>query len=192
MPLYATDGPLPKDTVGFPAEGVYAPNVGTVAQQGGTVSVDNNNQPYAPAIVGGAGTAGTAAGGVLTVQGVASMTPVLTKVVDSAGTNQVGVNADHTLLVTDGGITVATVTAQTAGAAALKTSSGRICKIIVTSTATAAIFLYDSTNAASGTVIGAVPASTAIGTMFSPNIPFTNGIFPAGAVNTPSLTVSYI
>lgn len=176
MPTYATDGSLPKDTTGYPAGSGYAPNVGTVALQTGSVSTDNGNQPYAPLVVGGS----------------SSMTPLLTKVVDSAGTNQVGVNADHTLLVTDGGITVATVTAQTAGAAALKTSSGRICKIIVTSTATAAIFLYDNTNAASGTVIGAVPASAAIGTMYSPNIPFTNGIFPAGAVNTPSLTVSYI
>lgn len=50
---YITDGSLPRDTVGFPAEGVYVPGVGTVAQQGGSVlndSTSSNNQPYAPAV----------------------------------------------------------------------------------------------------------------------------------------------
>ncbi len=58
---YITDGPLPRDTVGFPAEGVYAPNVGTVAQQAGLVSQDSNNQSSAPALVQMA--ASTALGG---------------------------------------------------------------------------------------------------------------------------------
>lgn len=61
MPIYATDGPLPRDTVGFPAEGVYVPGTGTVPQQGGTVSLDSNNQPSAPGNV--ALTAGTALAG---------------------------------------------------------------------------------------------------------------------------------
>mgnify|MGYP001617855685 CR=1 FL=1 len=60
---YATDGPLPRDTVGFPAEGVYVPNTGTVANQGGTVAIDSNNQPYAPAVV--ALSAGTSTAGAV-------------------------------------------------------------------------------------------------------------------------------
>src|SRR5215471_7987932 len=47
----ATDGNLPRDVAGFPAEGVYVPNTGTVANQGGTVSIDSTGQPSAPAIV---------------------------------------------------------------------------------------------------------------------------------------------
>jgi hypothetical protein len=42
-----TDGALPKDINGFPAEGVYVPNIGTVAQQGIILGTDGNGQPYA-------------------------------------------------------------------------------------------------------------------------------------------------
>jgi hypothetical protein len=48
---YATDGQLPKDIYGSPANGVYIPNVGTVAAQGGTPSSDGQGQPSAPMIV---------------------------------------------------------------------------------------------------------------------------------------------
>lgn len=47
----ATDGSLPRDVAGFPAEGVYVPNVGTVANQGSSVLIDSTGQPYAPAMV---------------------------------------------------------------------------------------------------------------------------------------------
>jgi hypothetical protein len=44
---YPTDGPLPRDTVGFPVLGVFVPNVGTVAAQGGSVALDATGTPYA-------------------------------------------------------------------------------------------------------------------------------------------------
>jgi hypothetical protein len=47
---YATDGQLPRDTNGAPAEGVYSPNTGTVAQQAGTVTIDSGGQPSAPTL----------------------------------------------------------------------------------------------------------------------------------------------
>lgn len=47
----ATDGFLPKDAAGYPSEGVYAPNVGTVAAQAGPVLVDSTGQAYAPQVV---------------------------------------------------------------------------------------------------------------------------------------------
>ena len=48
---YATDGQLPRDTNGAPAEGVYSPGVGTVAQQAGNVTTDIGGQPSAPALI---------------------------------------------------------------------------------------------------------------------------------------------
>lgn len=48
---YATDGQLPRDANGFPAEGVYVPNVGTVAQQGVTVATDTQGTNYAATVV---------------------------------------------------------------------------------------------------------------------------------------------
>lgn len=48
---YATDGQLPRDANGALADGVYSPNVGTIAVQSGTVTVDKGGQPSAPALV---------------------------------------------------------------------------------------------------------------------------------------------
>lgn len=48
---YSTDGSLPKDVAGYPAEGLYVPNVGTVAAQGNAVSTDGLQQPYAATVV---------------------------------------------------------------------------------------------------------------------------------------------
>lgn len=48
---YATDGALPKDVYGSPSQGVYVPNVGTVAQQGGAAQTDAQGQVYAPEII---------------------------------------------------------------------------------------------------------------------------------------------
>jgi hypothetical protein len=112
-------------------------------------------------------------------------------VVDSAGTNKVGVDASHCLITAGGGTGTVAVTAQTAGAAAVKASAGRICRIIVTSTATALLNFYDNTNAASGTIIASIPASTAVGTMFNPELPAANGIYAGGTTNTPACTVGY-
>ena len=58
---YATDGSIPRDTTGFPSGSVYVPNVGTVAQQGGSLTTDSNNQPSASTAV--YFTAGSALGG---------------------------------------------------------------------------------------------------------------------------------
>lgn len=44
---YSTDGSLPQDTQGHPAQGVYVPNIGTVAQQGIVNNTDGNGQAYA-------------------------------------------------------------------------------------------------------------------------------------------------
>ena len=48
---YPTDGPLPKDTIGFPALGVFVPNTGTVAAQGGPVALDATGTPYASLLI---------------------------------------------------------------------------------------------------------------------------------------------
>lgn len=47
----ATDGQLPSDTLGYRAEGVYVPGVGTVAQQGANVGTDSQGTNYAATVV---------------------------------------------------------------------------------------------------------------------------------------------
>jgi hypothetical protein len=48
---YATDGQLPRDIYGVPADGVYVPNVGTVAAQGTLAGTDALGQNYGQPIV---------------------------------------------------------------------------------------------------------------------------------------------
>lgn len=111
------------------------------------------------------------------------------KVVDSAGTNQVGVDASHNIQITDGGTATVVITASSAGA--VKAATGRLCRVLTTSTATAAVNIYDNTNAASGTIIATVPSGAAVGTVYSPQMPAAVGIYVGGGAGTPGLTVSY-
>ena len=165
-----------------------------VVDYGGTnqAAVDSNHNLASSMRVGttpvpaGHGVAATALRVELPTDGTGQV-----KVVDSAGTNQVGVDSSHCLITAGGGTATVAVTAQTAGAAAVKAAPGRICRIIVTSTATALLNFYDNTNAASGTIIGSIPASTAIGTMFNPELPAAVGIYAGGTTSTPSCTVGY-
>ncbi|SRR5579875_583225 len=49
--MSVSDGVLPSDIYGTKAQGNYVPNVGVVAQQGGVVSNDLQNQPSAPSLI---------------------------------------------------------------------------------------------------------------------------------------------
>jgi len=63
---------------------------------------------------------------------------------------------------------------------AVKGSAGKLYGYIVTTAlSAAAITLYDNASAASGTVIGVIPASTAAGTaqVLAAPIPCTNGVY---------------
>lgn len=111
--------------------------------------------------------------------------------VDSAGTNKAGVDAVHCVLVASGGTATTGITAGASGAAAVKASPGRLCRIIVTTLGTAVLNFYDNTNAATGTIIGSVPASAAAGTMYDVQLPGAVGIYAGGATNTPAVTVGY-
>ena len=49
--MSVTDGALPGDIYGNKSQGVYTPNTGVVAQQGGPASNDGQGQPSAPDVV---------------------------------------------------------------------------------------------------------------------------------------------
>ena len=49
--MSVTDGVLPGDVLGNKSQGVYSPNTGVVAQQGGPTTNDGQNQPSAPAVI---------------------------------------------------------------------------------------------------------------------------------------------
>lgn len=78
---YATDGQLPRDTNGAPAEGVYVPGVGTVAQQGANVGTDAQGTNYAASVVT------TASGSTTAISATNTGLPVNTPVIVQKASN---------------------------------------------------------------------------------------------------------
>lgn len=91
-------------------------------------------------------------------------------------------------VVNDAG--VATVAFAAAAGGVVKATSGRLCHVLVTTVGTAALLFYDNASAASGTIIGALPASAPIG-LYPFFMPAHTGIYCGGGINTPAVTVSY-
>ena|SRR2546427_8641147 len=74
----------------------------------------------------------------------------------------------------------------------IKATPGRLCKILVTTAnSTNPILIYDNATTNSGTIIGVVPASAAIGAVVDMQSPASNGITIAGTASAGTLTVSW-
>ena len=92
-------------------------------------------------------------------------------------------------VVSTGGLYTESVTptAQTV----VKASMGRLCKVLVTvANGANAILIYDNASAASGTVVGIIPASAAVGSIYDFQMPCLNGITIAATVGAGTLTIS--
>jgi hypothetical protein len=68
---------------------------------------------------------------------------------------------------------------------------GRLFKVTVTTLGTAALNFYDNATTNSGTILLAIPASAAVGTIYTVDMPTANGIWCASGANSPAVTVSY-
>jgi hypothetical protein len=94
------------------------------------------------------------------------------------------------------GDTTGVVVAAATGNTVIKTGSGALAKVLVTSVnGAAAVVIYDAngpaTGSVTGTVIGVVPASAAVGSIYSLGMPFENGITVGGAATNGGLTISF-
>lgn len=98
--------------------------------------------------------------------------------------------ADRVIQQTTGGQYASAHAAGASGAAAALSSAGRLCRVIVVTSGSAATDIYDNT-AASGTKIATIPANPTIGVVYDLQIPVTTGIYVAGATNTSALTVTF-
>lgn len=95
--------------------------------------------------------------------------------------------------VLNGGVAVAT-TAIAAGATSntvVKAAPGRLFRVLVTATGTNPLLIYDNASTNSGTVIGALPASPAVGATYDFELPAANGITVGGNSANPGVTVSW-
>lgn len=86
----------------------------------------------------------------------------------------------------------ATVPANTASNTVIKNASGYLCTVVVTTTGTAGISIYDNASTNSGTVLLTIPAAAAVGTIYTLYGAAANGITAAGVTNCPGLTVFYV
>lgn len=141
----ATDGQLPSDTLGYRSEGVYAPGVGTVSQQGGTVATDTNGTNYAPTVV----SSPTAANFQVTAAQSAPYPTGATAITAASG-NVAAATAAATLAATTGKTTyitgfAVTGTGATAGLAVSVTVTGVITGTLTYTYAAAAGVLVENT-----------------------------------------------
>jgi hypothetical protein len=103
----------------------------------------------------------------------------------------VQVDAYGNLAVPGGSATVA-IPAGTVANTVVKSASGRLCRVLVTQSGTgSAVQLFDNSTTNTGTVIGIVPATAAVGSVFVFDTPAVNGITAGGSSTGPAVTVSY-
>jgi hypothetical protein len=92
-------------------------------------------------------------------------------------------------LVEPGGTAYLTVTASSA--AAVKAAAGRLCKVIVLTTVTSAVSIYDNTNAASGNIVLTIPTTAVVGAIYPVDVPMSAGIYVGGGTGSPKVCVTY-
>jgi hypothetical protein len=84
-----------------------------------------------------------------------------------------------------------TIAAGVATDTVVKGSGGTLVKILVVTTGTNALLVYDNNSTHSGTIIGAVPANAAVGSVYSFGFPASVGITVQGNAANPGVTVNF-
>lgn len=92
--------------------------------------------------------------------------------------------------VTVGGLQTTSIAAGVTTNTVIKATPGRIARILVTTTGTNPLQVFDNATTNSGTIIAALPASPAIGA-YDFQFPAANGITVAGNAANPAITVSW-
>jgi hypothetical protein len=91
-----------------------------------------------------------------------------------------------------GGDFLLPIAAGLTGAQIVKPSPGRLARVVLASAnGAAAITFYDNPSAATGTVIGVIPAAAAAGA-YDFQMPARTGITFTGASTNPAMTVGYV
>jgi len=101
-------------------------------------------------------------------------------------------NATGVQRATTGGASTVSVAAGATGNTVVKGSAGRLARILTTTAnGAAAVAVYDNASAATGTVIGYIPASASAGTLVDFSMPAALGITVGGSATNPAMTVSF-
>jgi hypothetical protein len=73
----------------------------------------------------------------------------------------------------------------------LKAGPGRLIKVVVTASAAGVVTVYDNATTNSGTVLFATPASPAVGTIYTIDLPAVNGLTVVAASTPSSVTIGW-
>lgn len=106
-------------------------------------------------------------------------------------TQQQNIDAFGNAYTTFGGKQTTAIAAGTSTDVVIKATPGRLCKVLVTTSAAAAIVIYDNASGHTGTIIGSIAASAPAGTIIDLQMPASNGITFAGIASSPAFTVSW-
>lgn len=71
----------------------------------------------------------------------------------------------------------------------IKGGPGRLCRVLVTTAGTGAALIFDNASGHTGTIIGAVAANAAAGTLVEAQAPAKSGITVQGNASNPAITV---
>lgn len=77
------------------------------------------------------------------------------------------------------------------GLTVVKNSAGRLASVIVTTSGSAQLNIYDNASQASGTILGAVPANAAVGSVYQFYAPAANGIVANAVANCCATTICF-
>ena len=119
-------------------------------------------------------------------------------VVLSSNQSSLGVTlpANNTTMVgvTSPGGTSTTAIAAAATNTVVKSGAGRLCRVLVTTSGTAAITFYDNATggATTGSILGFIPANAGAGSVYDFQFIASTGIQVPGGASTPAVTVGYI
>ena len=91
----------------------------------------------------------------------------------------------------DSGISTTAIAASVATDTVIKASAGRLARVLVTATGTNPMQIFDNATVGSGKIIGALPASPAVGTVYLFGMPAANGITVKGNAANPGVTISW-
>ena len=99
-------------------------------------------------------------------------------------------NAAGEAAVTTGGLNATSIAAGVTADTVIKAAPGRIARILVTTTGTNPLQVFDNASGHTGTIIAALPASPAIGP-YEFQFPAANGITVFGNAANPAVTMSW-
>jgi hypothetical protein len=192
--------PLSTTAIGtnqFPVSAVAVPNEAggnLTAVEGGPESTDGNGNKTAPISVYVKDGGDVAQGTSTDVANYNSVIGQLKQIKTNTASVTIGAalptGSNVIGIIAFGGTTAIGVPANN-GVTVVKTGVGRLATVIVTTTGTVQLNLYDNASIAAGTIIGAVPANAAVGSVYSFNSPAVNGIVANAIANVCSTTICY-